>query len=763
MADTIDLTGEGDEEAGPSRPPPRRARSPSLDLLVVEALPCAVCAQPAADGPALGGCKHSVCGACLRAACRRVSLAWPPPGGVGAAADAAFRAFVCPLSGCGQPLSDAALASALEPQRHAQALRFLAAAADSWLESEGARDCPHCGARSSVGREAPKPAPPPPPPPKGKGKAAPRTPPPGACRDCQRPVRNCGECGEGDTAASLAAGPRPPHACDPARLRALALLRALRELRAAHWAPGGGGCAAGGGKARKRPAAAAGAGTGYGGAAGAPSKAQRAAQAKAAAVEASADGAARAALTAACAALEGCWGGRAGGQARAPPVPRAALCHAALAPCLAALLRSASLFDSNRSASLRAALRLVGLLGARPPLLPLLCLPSAAAAPVPPPGEPLWDGGEAEAAEEEEGASVSDLLRALAEQAGALLEAGGGGGDELAALAREVRDTDEALRARARAAGGGLLRRRRPPPPPARGAGAGAGAQAAAEAEYEAVMSKQTYDSSPLLATHYFRREAAAMGAGLGGEAGKQRMRRIAREAAAMRTGLPCHFGSCVAVRVDEERSDVLQVLIVPHRDTPYGNAVFVFDVLLPADYPSSPPRVQLLTTGGGKVRFNPNLYACGKVCLSLLGTWAGPGWQPGSSTLLQVLVSIQSLIFVEKPWFNEPGYEKTEGTPQGEAQSAAYCAQVAADSLAWALLPALRQPPPAFHAFLVQHFRRKHDDIAAMLRNWQAKARGRRGPCEAAILVHARSCEEALQRYAPRAHAGPVETVSLL
>ena len=47
--------------------------------------------------------------------------------------------------------------------------------------------------------------------------------------------------------------------------------------------------------------------------------------------------------------------------------------------------------------------------------------------------------------------------------------------------------------------------------------------------------------------------------------------------------------------------------------------------------------QVQFLTTGGGKVRFNPNLYECGKVCLSLLGTWSGPSWNPAVSTLLQV------------------------------------------------------------------------------------------------------------------------------
>ena len=39
--------------------------------------------------------------------------------------------------------------------------------------------------------------------------------------------------------------------------------------------------------------------------------------------------------------------------------------------------------------------------------------------------------------------------------------------------------------------------------------------------------------------------------------------------------------------------------------------------------------------------RFNPNLYADGKVCLSLLGTWHGGDasqkWQPGKSSLYQV------------------------------------------------------------------------------------------------------------------------------
>lgn len=62
------------------------------------------------------------------------------------------------------------------------------------------------------------------------------------------------------------------------------------------------------------------------------------------------------------------------------------------------------------------------------------------------------------------------------------------------------------------------------------------------------------------------------------------------------------------------------------------------------------------MTTKNGKYRLNPNLYAEGKVCLSLLGTWSGPGWVAGKSTLLQVLISIQSMILWSEPITNEPG-----------------------------------------------------------------------------------------------------------
>lgn len=51
-----------------------------------------------------------------------------------------------------------------------------------------------------------------------------------------------------------------------------------------------------------------------------------------------------------------------------------------------------------------------------------------------------------------------------------------------------------------------------------------------------------------------------------------------------------------------------------------------------------------------------------GKVCLSLLGTWSGPGWIPGKSTLLQVNETrrkgISMLKFVETGFNFNPVYD---------------------------------------------------------------------------------------------------------
>ena len=125
-----------------------------------------------------------------------------------------------------------------------------------------------------------------------------------------------------------------------------------------------------------------------------------------------------------------------------------------------------------------------------------------------------------------------------------------------------------------------------------------------------------------------------------------------------------------IVVKAVEDRMDIYSAMIQGPKDTPYEGGVFLFDIKLPENYPRAPPKVfyhAYLKNDIGR-RINPNLYTDGTVCMSLLGTWIGPGWDPKNSTLLQVLVSIQGLILVEEPYFNEPGHMRPSGNDTSKA-----------------------------------------------------------------------------------------------
>ncbi|PPQ63873.1 hypothetical protein CVT24_009499 [Panaeolus cyanescens] len=189
----------------------------------------------------------------------------------------------------------------------------------------------------------------------------------------------------------------------------------------------------------------------------------------------------------------------------------------------------------------------------------------------------------------------------------------------------------------------------------------------------------------------------------------------IAKELAILTTNLPVSWGSSIFLRVDETRVDVIKALITGPEGTPYHNGCFLFDIFLGPSYNQSPPSVKYITTNGGKYRFNPNLYADGKVCLSLLGTWSGPGWVSGKSTLLQVLISIQSMILCDEPYLNEPAWANSSGTPQSHA----YSANVRRMVVKTAMLGNLRTPPEPFEDVIRTHFRLKATSISKQLDEW--------------------------------------------
>ena len=104
--------------------------------------------------------------------------------------------------------------------------------------------------------------------------------------------------------------------------------------------------------------------------------------------------------------------------------------------------------------------------------------------------------------------------------------------------------------------------------------------------------------------------------------------------------------------------SDMMKgyALIIGPPDTPYFGGNYFFEFNYPSDYPHTPPKVKYWTNNNN-IRFNPNLYVCGKVCISLLNTWRGDQWT-SCQTISTVLLTLCTLL-CENPLLNEPGVNK--------------------------------------------------------------------------------------------------------
>jgi ubiquitin-protein ligase len=204
-------------------------------------------------------------------------------------------------------------------------------------------------------------------------------------------------------------------------------------------------------------------------------------------------------------------------------------------------------------------------------------------------------------------------------------------------------------------------------------------------------------------------------------------VKRIMKEIADLKNQLPAEASHSIYVVAHSERIDVMKAIIIGAEGTPYAHGAFEFIIYCGKGFPEQPPKVLLLTTGFGTVRFNPNLYACGKVCLSILGTWSGrnasENWNPQTSTLSQVLLSIQALVMGDSVYFNEPGYERQEGTPEGEKRNIAYSNVVRINNINYGMLNQILNPPEGFEDIIKLHFALKKDAITKTIEEWEQLA----------------------------------------
>ena len=143
---------------------------------------------------------------------------------------------------------------------------------------------------------------------------------------------------------------------------------------------------------------------------------------------------------------------------------------------------------------------------------------------------------------------------------------------------------------------------------------------------------------------------------------------------------------------VDEDIYNI-RILMIGPSDTPYEHGFYFFHITIPEQYPFVPPLVKYYTQGNN-IRFNPNLYTNGKVCLSIINTWSGPQWTSCNS-ISTVLLSIQSLVFVDNPLHNEPGFEN-----EISERTENYTKIINHENFNIAIIKMLETPPSGFECF---------------------------------------------------------------
>ncbi|XP_051987103.1 (E3-independent) E2 ubiquitin-conjugating enzyme-like isoform X1 [Xyrauchen texanus] len=188
----------------------------------------------------------------------------------------------------------------------------------------------------------------------------------------------------------------------------------------------------------------------------------------------------------------------------------------------------------------------------------------------------------------------------------------------------------------------------------------------------------------------------------------------VRKEMALLATSLP----DGIMVKTFEDRMDLFSALIKGPNRTPYEDGLFLFDIQLPNIYPAVPPLFHYLSQCSG--RLNPNLYDNGKVCVSLLGTWIGKGTErwTSKSSLLQVLISIQGLILVNEPYYNEAGFDSDRGLQEGYENSRCYN-EMALIKMVQSMTRLIQQPVEVFQQEIQEHFTCCGWQLVSRLESW--------------------------------------------
>lgn len=227
-----------------------------------------------------------------------------------------------------------------------------------------------------------------------------------------------------------------------------------------------------------------------------------------------------------------------------------------------------------------------------------------------------------------------------------------------------------------------------------------------------------------------------------------------------------------VYFHVNEDDMMNVYAMFVGREKTPYHHGFYFIKFTYPSTYPMDPPKAHYATQGqifGRSFRFNPNLYVCGKVCLSMLGTWSGPGWMP-VNTIINVFMAVQALVLNDYPVKNEPGYSNHSDK---SVEVANYNRVVEYANIKVGILEMMENPPKDFAVFkpvMEKYFVENYASIVENVKQYQeivGKSKGMvscsyahvSGTCDYDVLLGKLEKKmEALSGKAPEAPEAPKE-----
>lgn len=119
-----------------------------------------------------------------------------------------------------------------------------------------------------------------------------------------------------------------------------------------------------------------------------------------------------------------------------------------------------------------------------------------------------------------------------------------------------------------------------------------------------------------------------------------QRQQRLNKELTKLSNSPP--LGICVFQK--DDNINTLEGKLTGPENSPYRNGIFTIEILIPDNYPFSPPNIKFLT----KI-YHPNIDENGRICLDLIKMPPTGSWKPTIS-LEGILIAVRMLLESPNP-----------------------------------------------------------------------------------------------------------------